>query len=83
MLNYFDRRRREINQDFTLDDAQKQEQLKDIENLEKPFMDAVQPGRTDRGGEDRVNVIGPDGTPGTVPRSQLEKAKKKGYREAQ
>lgn len=32
---------------------------------------------------DRVNVIGPDGTPGTVPRSQLEKAKKKGYRVAQ
>jgi hypothetical protein len=83
MLNYFDKRRREVNGDFMLDETQKQEQLRDIENLEKPFMDAVQPGRTDRGGEDRVNVIGPDGTPGTIPRTQLEKAKKKGYREAQ
>jgi hypothetical protein len=82
MLNYFDRRRREVQGDFMLDDAQKQEQLKDIENLEKPFLDAVQPGRTDRGAEDRVNVIGPDGTPGTIPRKQLDKAKRKGYREA-
>lgn len=79
MLNYFDRRRREINQDFTLDDAQKQEQLQDIENLEKPFMDAVQPGA----GGDRVKVIHPNGTVGTIPRSQLPAAKKKGYREAQ
>jgi hypothetical protein len=90
MLSYFDRRRREINQDFTLDDAQKQEQLKDIENLEKPFMDAVQPGagsgRTDAGGagegHHRVRVISPDGKEGTVPLSQLKDAKKKGYRVA-
>ncbi|MBZ5701022.1 MAG: hypothetical protein LAN84_04175 [Acidobacteriia bacterium] len=82
MLNYFDRRRREVQGDFTLDDAQKQEQLRDIENLEKPLFEAVQPGRTDRGGEDRVNVIGPDGTPGTIPRSQLDKAKRKRYRVA-
>jgi len=79
MLNYFDRRRREINQDFTLDDAQKQEQLKDIENLEKPFMDVVQPGN--RGGaSERVEVIHPNGQRGTIPRSQLGAAKKKGYK---
>lgn len=82
MLNYFDKRRREVNGDFMLDETQKQEQLRDIENLEKPFMDAVQPGKTDRAGGDRVNVIGPDGTPGTIPRKQLDKAKRKGYREA-
>lgn len=82
MLNYFDRRRREIQQDFTLDDNQKQEQLKDVENLEKPFLDAVQPGAAAGGKNDRVEVIHPNGQRGTVPRSQLDKAKKKGYREA-
>jgi len=77
MLNYFDKRRREVNGDFTLDDNQKQEQLKEIENLEKPFMDAAQPGG--RGGnEDRVTVVHPNGKVGTIPRSQLDKAKKKG-----
>jgi hypothetical protein len=82
MLNYFDKRRREVNGDFTLDDNQKQEQLKEIENLEKPFMDAAQPGN--RGGsEDRVAVRHPDGRVGTVPRSQIDKAKKKGYRPQQ
>lgn len=83
MLNYFDRRRREIQQDFTLDDNQKQEQLKDVENLEKPFMDAVQPGAASGGKNDRVEVIHPNGQRGTIPRSQLPAAKKKGYREAQ
>jgi hypothetical protein len=80
MLNYFDRRRREVNQDFTLDDGQKQEQLQDIENLAQPFMDVVQPGS--RGGsEGRVTVTHPDGRTGTIPRSQLGAAKKKGYKE--
>ncbi|HEY6129263.1 MAG TPA: hypothetical protein VIW23_13880 [Candidatus Acidoferrum sp.] len=85
MLAYFDRRRREVNQDFTLEDSQKQEQLKDIENLEQPFLDAVQPG-AGRGGagavgaDDRVEVIHPNGQRGTIPRSQLGTAKKKGYR---
>ena len=31
-------------------------------------------------GNDRVTVTGPDGTPGTVPRAQLQKALKRGYR---
>jgi len=88
MLNYFDRRRREVNQDFTLDDQQKQEQLEGIEKLEEPFLDAVQPGANRGsgaagGGDDRVKVVHPNGQRGTIPRSQLDKAKKKGYRVAQ
>lgn len=93
MLNYFDRRRREINQDFTLDDQQKAQQLQDIERLEKPFMDAVQPGAgggptnteggaAHPGDTHRVRVISPDGKEGTVPLRQLKDAKKKGYRVA-
>jgi len=84
MLSYFDKRRREVQQDFTLDDAQKQEQLQEIERLEKPFMDAVQPGAAGAraGNNDRVEVIHPDGRRGSIPRSQLQAAKKKGYREA-
>jgi hypothetical protein len=31
-------------------------------------------------GNDRVTVTGPDGTPGTVPRAQLQKALKRGYK---
>jgi hypothetical protein len=81
MLNYFDRRRREVNGDFTLDDDEKKKQLDDIDNLAKPFMEAVQPGSRARG-DDRVTVTHPDGRVGTIPRSQLEKAKKKGFREA-
>jgi hypothetical protein len=90
MLTYFDKRRREIQNDFTLDDQQKAQQLQDIEGLEKPFMDAVQPGAGQgaSGGsanaEDkhRVRVIAPDGTEGTVPLRQLKDAKRKGYRVA-
>ena len=83
MLNYFDKRRREIGSDFTLDDQQKAQQLQDVEDLERPFMDAVQPGAADGGKGDRVPVVDPNGQAGTIPRSQLKAAKKKGYREAQ
>jgi hypothetical protein len=37
---------------------------------------------TAEGGE-TVNVIAPNGTPGTIPKKNLAKAKKKGYKEAQ
>ncbi len=83
MLNYFDKRRREVNGDFTLDDDEKKQQLQEIENLERPFMEAVQPGATGGSKGDRVEVIHPNGQRGTIPRSQLGAAKKKGYREAQ
>jgi len=85
MLNYFDKRRGEVQQDFTLDDQQKKEQLDEIGHLEQPFMDAVQTGAGGGGGRadsGRVEVISPDGQRGTVPRSQLESAKRKGYRGA-
>jgi hypothetical protein len=83
MLNYFDKRRREVNGDFTLEDDQKKQQLQEIENLERPFMDAVQPGAAQNSGADRVNVISPDGRRGHIPRSQLGAAKNKGYKEIQ
>jgi len=96
MLNYFDKRRREVQQDFTLEDQQKQEQLNEIDKLAQPFMDAVQPGAAGgpgsatprptsaRGGSQghRVTVIAPDGTRGTVPLSKLKAAKEQGYRVA-
>ena len=31
-------------------------------------------------GSDRVSVMGPDGTPGTIPRAQMQRALKKGYK---
>jgi len=83
MLSYFDKRRREVQGDFTLDDEQKRQQLDEITNLERPFMEAVQPGATNVKGGDRVEVIHPDGRRGSIPRSQLNAAKKKGYREVQ
>ena len=82
MLNYFDRRRKEVNQDFTLTDDEKKQQLDEIARLEQPFMDAVQSGASRGGNQDRVEVIHPNGRRGTIPRSQLNKAKSKGYREA-
>jgi len=88
MLTYFDHRRREVQGDFLLDDQQKQQQLQDIENLEQPFLDAVQPGANRGAGaaggaDDRVEVMDPNGQRGTIPRSQLDAARKKGYRVAQ
>jgi hypothetical protein len=81
MLTYFDKRRREVNGDFTLDDEQKRQQLQEIGNLERPFLDAVQPGSRNGTADDRVTVMHPNGKIGTVPRSQLGAAKKKGYKE--
>lgn len=39
------------------------------------------PGKASGGG--RVNVVAPDGTPGTIPATQLATAKKRGYKVAQ
>jgi hypothetical protein len=46
-------------------------------------MDGAGVGGAGNAGNDRVNVIHPNGTRGTVPRSQLPAAKRKGYRVAQ
>jgi hypothetical protein len=54
MLNYFDRRRREVTNDFTLSDQDKQQKLAEIQKLEQPFMDAAhgnQPGNGGAGGQ--------------------------------
>jgi hypothetical protein len=82
MLKFFQKQRDEISKDFMLGDDEKAAKLKEFDELEKPFMETAR-GGGGGGKNDRVNVIRGDGTHGTIPRSQLDKAKKKGYREAQ
>jgi hypothetical protein len=82
MLNFFQKQRTEISKNFMLGDDEKAQQLQEIDEMEKPFMDTAR-GNGAGGNGDRVNVIHPDGTQGTVPRSQLGAAKRKGYRVAQ
>ena len=78
MLNYFDKRRKEISGDWALDETEKAKQLSEIDELQKPYMNAAG-GNQD---SDRVTVIHPNGTKGTIPRSQLKAAQKKGYKTA-
>jgi hypothetical protein len=82
MLRFFEKQRDEISKDFMLGDDEKAAKLKELDELQKPFMETAR-GGGGGGKNDRVNVIDPDGRPGTIPRSQLDKAKKKGYRVAQ
>jgi hypothetical protein len=85
MLRFFQRQRDEVSKNFMLGEDEKTEKLRELDELEKPFMETAQ-GKGGGGGggkNDRVNVIRADGTHGTIPRSQLDKAKKKGYREVQ
>jgi len=74
MLSYLDRQRKEIEADWTLDEPTKAQRLAEIQDLEQPNLDAAAPAG------DRVNVISPSGQQGTIPRSQLSGAQKKGYR---
>lgn len=80
MLNFFQRQRDAISKNFMLGDDEKAQQLQEIDDMEKPFMETA---RGNSGGGDRVNVVSPDGIPGTIPRSQLGAARRKGYRVAQ
>jgi len=80
MLTYFQRQRDAIGRDFTLDEATKAQRLREIEELERPFLEAAGVGGGPGPGGDRVRVLAPDGTLGTIPRTQLDRAKKKGYR---
>jgi hypothetical protein len=90
MLKYFQNQRDEISKNFMLGDDKKAQKLQELDQLQKPFMDTAS-GSGNAGGvggagnaaSDRVNVIHPNGTRGTIPRGQLDKAKKKGYRVAQ
>lgn len=74
MLKYFDGRRKEVQNDFMLDDTEKQQKLSEIDQLEKPYQDAAQDE------DDTIQVINPDGTVGTIPTANLKKALKKGYK---
>jgi hypothetical protein len=81
MLTFFNKRRQEIQNDWTLDEKQKADQLAEIDQLSAPYLNATQPSGTNKGGGagDRVTVRDKDGNIGTVPRSNLKKALKKGY----
>jgi hypothetical protein len=92
MLKYFQNQRDEISKNFMLGDDEKAQKLQELDQLQKPFMDAASAsgsgnaggaGGTSNAGSDRVNVIHPDGRAGTIPRSQLPATKRKGYRLAQ
>lgn len=78
---FFDKQRDAISKDFMLGDDEKAQQLRDLDEAERQFREATG-GAGGPSGGDRVNVIDPNGQPGTIPRSQLKKAKKQGYREA-
>ena len=79
MLTYFDKRRKEISSDWSLDEPTKAQQLAEIDQLETPYLDAAGGGAA----EQRVTVVSPKGVSGTIPRSQLDAAKKKGYKLAE
>lgn len=80
MLNYFDKRRREIAGDFTLDDQTKAQQLASIDQLEQPFMDAARGQGGANAGGDTITVINKRGVLGTIPVGNLKAALKQGYR---
>jgi hypothetical protein len=92
MLNYFAKQRKQVEEDFTLDDAAKQQQLTDIEELEKPFKEIAlpigaggaiaKPGGGNGPRTDEVEVINPNGQHGYIPRANLQKALGRGYKQA-
>lgn len=43
MLRYLDGQRKSIQGDFTLNDAERQSQLNEIDQLEQPYLDIAQP----------------------------------------
>jgi hypothetical protein len=83
MLNYFQRERRRIEDDWTLDEPTRAQRLNEIDQLEAPYLNAAAPSGGAAGGQggvDRVTVVSPKGVTGTIPRSQLKAAQGKGYR---
>jgi len=85
MLNYFSKQRQQIESDWTLDETQKAAKLAEIEQLSQPYLNVAKPGGANGtgGAEDRVTVRDSKGNVGTVPRSKLGQALKKGYTQAQ
>jgi hypothetical protein len=84
MMKHFDSARKEIEGNFLLDDATKKDRLAEIDALEKPYLDAaaVRP-KQGAAAEDTVTVISPRGVKGTIPRANLQRALKRGYKQAQ
>jgi hypothetical protein len=83
MLKYFQKQRDEIEKNFMLGDDEKAQKLRELDEIEKPFMETARGAGGGAGGKnDRLNVIHPDVTAGTIPRSQLKGALKKGYKQA-
>jgi hypothetical protein len=78
MLQFFDKQRKEIEQDWTLDEPTKAQRLAEIQDLERPYLDTAAAAPAG----DRVTVVSPQGKTGTIPRSQLKDAQKKGYKTA-
>lgn len=57
MLNYFAKQKKAIQEDFTLDDAEKQRQLAEIDQLEQPYLDVAQPSpQTQAGGRSNAGT---------------------------
>jgi hypothetical protein len=56
MLNYFAKQRKAIQEDFTLDDAEKQRQLAEIDALEKPYLGMAQPGQQQRPSQQKTGA---------------------------
>jgi hypothetical protein len=92
MLKFFDGQRKQIESDFTLDDQTKQQKLAEVQELEKPYLDAAKvggPGGNKNAGANdsgprpgEVEVINPDGQHGYIPRAKLNKALGRGYKQA-
>ena len=82
MLKYLDGRRKEIQNDFMLDDTEKQQKLSEIDQLERPYQDAAEGKAGGEGEGETIQVINPNGTTGTIPTANLKKALKRGYRVA-
>lgn len=98
MLKFFDGRRKEIEGDFTLDDQTKQQRLSEIGELEKPYLDAAKVGGPSGGAAAKKNaggasgdgprageieVNGPNGEHGYIPRAKLAKAKTLGWKQVE
>jgi hypothetical protein len=94
MLKFFDGQRKQIQGDFTLDEQTKQQKLTEIQELEKPYLDAAKvggaAGKKNAGGTHdqgpragEVEVTGPNGEHGYIPRANLAKATQRGWKQVQ
>jgi hypothetical protein len=91
MLRFFDGQRKQIQGDFMLGDQEKEQKLAEIQELEKPYLDAAQVGGAGwtknagandnglRAGE--VEVTGPHGEHGYIPRTNLARAIRRGWKQ--